>query len=40
MWEITALLKERGALVRSTNPGKILYQDSYQIAVEEWKKLR
>jgi hypothetical protein len=43
MWEITALLKEHGALVRmlrSTNPGKILYQDCYQIVVEEWKKLQ
>jgi hypothetical protein len=42
MWEIASLLKEHGVpvrMLRSANPGKILYQDSYQIVVEEWKKL-
>jgi hypothetical protein len=42
MWEIASLLKEQGVPVRillSANPGKILYQDAYQIVVEEWKKL-
>jgi hypothetical protein len=42
MWEITSLLKDHGVpvrLLRSINPGKILYQDSCQIVVEEWKKL-
>jgi hypothetical protein len=42
MWEVTSLLKDHGVpvrLLRSLNPGKILYQDSYQIVVEEWKKL-
>jgi hypothetical protein len=42
MWDIASLLKDKGIpvrLLRSANPGKILYQDSYQIVVEEWNKL-
>jgi hypothetical protein len=42
MWEVASLLKEHGVpvrLLRSANPGKVLYQDSYQIVVEEWKEL-
>ena len=42
MWEIAALLKEHSVpvrMLRSANPGKILYQDSYQIVVEEWRKI-
>jgi hypothetical protein len=42
MWEIASLLKEHGVpvrMLRSANPGKVLYQDSCQIVVEEWKKL-
>lgn len=26
-------------MLRSDNPGKVLYEDSFQIVVEEWKKL-
>ena len=42
MWEIAALLEEHGVpvrMLRSANPGKIVYQDRYQIVVEEWKRL-
>ena len=42
MWDIASLLKEYGVAVRmlkSPNPGKVLYQDAYQIVVEEWKKI-
>jgi hypothetical protein len=42
MWEIASLLREHGVpirMLRSANPGRILYQDSCQIVVEEWKKL-
>jgi len=42
MWEIASLLKEHGVpvrMLRSANPGKILYQDPYQIVVEEWKRI-
>jgi hypothetical protein len=42
MWEIASLLKQHGVpirMLRSANPGKILYQDASQIVVEEWKKL-
>jgi len=42
MWEIVALLEEHGVavrLLRSKNPGKILYEDDFQIVVWEWKRL-
>jgi hypothetical protein len=26
-------------MLRSNNPGKVLYEDDYQVVVEEWKKL-
>ncbi len=43
MWELASLLKYHGVpvrLLRSSNPGKVLYEDIYQIVVEEWKHLR
>jgi hypothetical protein len=42
MRELTVLLESHGRLVRmlrSDNPGKVLYEDRYQVVVEEWKKL-
>jgi hypothetical protein len=42
MWDIVALLEEHGVavrLLRSKNPGKVLYEDDFQIVVREWKKL-
>ena len=42
MWEIVALLKENDIavrLLRSKNPGKIIYEDDFQIVVREWKRL-
>ena len=42
MWDIASLLKECGVpvrLLRSARPGKILYEDDYQIVVEEWQSL-
>lgn len=42
MWEIVSLLKEHDVPVRmllSKNPGKTLYEDKYQIVVEEYKEL-
>lgn len=42
MRELAVLLEQHGALVRmlrSKNPGKVLYEDNYQVVVEEWKKL-
>ncbi|MET3843377.1 hypothetical protein [Bradyrhizobium sp. OAE829] len=42
MWEIVALLKEHDVgvrLLRSCNPGKIVYEDDFQIVVREWKRL-
>ncbi len=40
--ELAVLLEQHGALVRmlrSKNPGLVLYEDGYQIVVVEWKKL-
>lgn len=42
MWEIAHLLNEHDVpvrMLRSASPGKVLYEDSYQIVVEEWKHL-
>lgn len=42
MWEIVALLKEHGIpvrMLRSKSPGKVLYEDKYQVVVEEWKMI-
>ncbi len=42
VWGIVALLREHGLQVRvlrSRNPGKILYEDDYQVVVEEWRSL-
>ena len=42
MRELAVLLESHGRLVRmlrSDNPGKVLYQDRYQVVVEEWRKL-
>jgi len=36
------LLEQHGApvrMLRSKNPGKILYEDEYQVVVEEWKSI-
>jgi hypothetical protein len=42
MRELAVLLESHGLLVRtlrSRNPGKVLYEDEYQVIVEEWKNL-
>ena len=42
MWELSALLKQHGVpvrMLRSAHPGKILYEDAFQIVVEEWKEI-
>lgn len=39
MWDIVAILKEHGVpvrVLRSKRPGRILYEDSYQVVVVEW----
>lgn len=41
-WSLAALLEHHGRgvrMLRSRNPGKILYEDDYQVVVLEWKKL-
>lgn len=42
MWDIVAILKARDVpvrLLKSQNPGKILYEDEYQVLVQEWRYL-
>ena len=42
MWEIAQLLKEHDVpvrMLRSASPGKVLYEDSFQVVVEEWKHI-
>ena len=42
MRELSVLLESHGRLVRtlrSKNPGKVLYEDDFQVVVEEWKHL-
>jgi hypothetical protein len=42
MWDLVAILRESGVpvrLLRSTNPGRVLYEDEFQVVVEEWNAL-
>ena len=42
LWEISSMLKEHGVpvrLLRSKNPGKVLYEDPFRVVVEEWSQL-
>jgi hypothetical protein len=42
MWDLVALLEEHGRpvrLLRSKHPGRLVYEDDFQIVVEEWKRL-
>ena len=42
MWDIVALLREHGVdvrLLRSANPGRVVYDDRMQVLVEEWNVL-
>lgn len=43
MWDIVAIIREHDVpvrLLKSQNPGKILYEDEYQVVVKEWRELR
>ncbi len=40
--DLAVLLESHGLMVRmlrSENPGKVLYEDRYQVVVEEWRQL-
>jgi len=40
--DLVALLEEHGVpvrMLRSSNPGRVVYEDEYQIVVEEWNRL-
>lgn len=42
MWDIVALLREHGAevrLLRSANPGRVVYEDQLQVVVVEWNRI-
>ena len=42
LWAIGAMLEDHGLhirMLRSQNPGKIYYEDDFQVVVAEWKSL-
>jgi hypothetical protein len=42
MWDFVALLEDHGVpvrLPRSSNPGRVLYEDQDQVVVAEWNRL-
>lgn len=42
MWDIVAIIENHDVSVRllkSQNPGKVVYEDEYQILVEEWRQI-
>jgi hypothetical protein len=42
MWDVVALLREHGLevrLLRSANPGRVVYEDGIQVLVDEWNRL-
>lgn len=42
MWDIVALLREHGTevrLLRSPNPGRVVYEDQLQVVVVEWNRI-
>jgi hypothetical protein len=42
MWDFVAVLEEHGVVTRilcSQNPGKVLYEDDFQVVVEEWREI-
>ena len=42
IWDLVALLEEHGLpvrMLRSSNPGRVLYEDEYQVVVDEWNRL-
>ena len=42
MWDIVAIIEGHDVpvrLLKSSNPGKIVYEDEYQVLVKEWRKL-
>lgn len=42
IWDVIALLKEHGKpvrILRSLNPGRVVYEDNLQVVVSEYRKL-
>ncbi len=42
MWDLVAILENHGVLVRllrSANPGKVVYEDDHQVLVVEWRRI-
>jgi len=42
MWDVVALLRDHGVevrLLRSANPGRVIYEDQVQVLVDEWNHL-
>jgi hypothetical protein len=42
MWDLVAILREHDVPVRmlkSKEPGKVLYEDDYQVVVSQWSRI-
>jgi hypothetical protein len=42
MWDVMAILRDHGVptrMLRSSDPGKVRYDDDVQVVVEEWRHL-
>lgn len=42
MWELSAILRDHDVptrMLRSPNPGRVVYEDDLQVVVKEWKHL-
>ena len=42
MWDTVAIIENHDVpvrLLKSRNPGKVLYEDEHQLVVEEWRHL-
>jgi hypothetical protein len=42
MWDVMAILRDHGVptrMLRSRDPGKVVYDDDVQVVIEEWRHL-
>jgi len=42
MWDLVAIIENHNVpirLLRSQNPGNVVYDDEYQVLVEEWRRI-
>lgn len=42
MWDLVSTLRDHGVptrMLRTAQPGKVLYEDQFQVVIEEWRNL-